>query len=147
MILLDTNVISEPLKPRPDAAVLAWIDAQPVETLHICTISLAELRFGAAIMPEGKRKRGLHQRIEDHIVPIFEGRILAFDAEPASVYAPLRARARAAGKAIDAVDAYIAAIAFAHGFSVATRDVAPFQATGLNVINPWETGRAPNANC
>jgi predicted nucleic acid-binding protein len=139
MILLDTYVISEPLKPRPDAAMRAWMDTQAVETLYLCTISLAELRFGAAIMPEGKRKKGLQQHIEDRIVPMFAGRILAFDSASAAVYAQLRARARAVGKTIDTVDAYIAAIAFARGFSVATRDVSPFKAAGLTVINPWET--------
>jgi predicted nucleic acid-binding protein len=142
MILLDTNVISEPLKPRPDARMMAWIDRQTLETLHICTISLAELRFGIAIMPEGKRQESLRQRLEERIVPMFDGRILAFDAAPASVYARLRARARAAGKAIDAVDSFIAAIAFARGFAVATRDIAPFNATGLKVINPWEAQAA-----
>ncbi|MDR2000318.1 MAG: type II toxin-antitoxin system VapC family toxin [Zoogloeaceae bacterium] len=140
MILLDTNVISEPLKPRPDAAVLAWLDAQAVDTLHICAISMAELRYGVAIMPKGKRRDSLHQRLDERVMPMFAGRVLAFDAEAAAVYAELRARARATGKAIDAVDAYIAAIAFAHGLMVATRDVAPFQAAGLNVINPWQAG-------
>jgi len=141
MILLDTNVISEPLKPQPDEEVMAWLDSQAIETLHICTISLAELRFGAAIMPDGKRKEKLHQRIEDHIVPMFDGRILAFDLAPAAVYAQIRARARSAGKAIDAVDAYIAATAFARGMAVATRDVSPFNAAGLTVINPWGAER------
>ncbi|MDR1968558.1 MAG: type II toxin-antitoxin system VapC family toxin [Burkholderiaceae bacterium] len=140
MILLDTNVLSEPLKPRPNPALLAWMNAQALETLHICTISLAEMRFGMAIMPDGKRKKNMKQWLEEHMVPLFEGRVLAFDAAPAAVYGQLRANAGAAGKAIDAVDGYIASIVFTHGLSVATRDIAPFSAAGLKVINPWGTG-------
>lgn len=138
MILLDTNVVSEPLKPNGELAVLAWIDAQAVETLYLSAITLAELRFGIAAMPDGKRKDGLRQRLDERVVPVFAGRILPFDTDAADTYAELRARARAAGKAIGTADAYIAAIAAAHGFAVATRDTSPFEAAGLNVINPWK---------
>ena len=138
MILLDANVISEPLKPNGVPAVLAWIDAQAVETLYLSAITLAELRFGIAAMPDGKRKDSLRLQLDERVVPVFAGRILPFDSDVADAYAALRTRARAAGKAIGTADAYIAAVAAARGFSVATRDVAPFQAAGLNVINPWE---------
>jgi len=138
MILLDTDVVSEPLKPNGEAAVLAWIDAQTVETLYLSAITLAELRFGIAAMPDGKRKDGLRQRLDERVVPVCTGRILPFDTDAADAYAELRARARAAGKAIGAADAYIAAVAAAHGFAVATRDTSPFEAAGLNVINPWK---------
>lgn len=138
MILLDTNVVSEPLKPNGELAVLAWIDAQAVETLYLSAITLAELRFGIAAMPDGKRKDGLRQRLDERVVPVFAGRILPFDTDAADAYAELRARARAAGKAIGTTDAYIAAVAAAHGFAVATRDTSPFEAAGLNVINPWK---------
>ena len=138
MILLDTNVVSEPLKPNGEPAVLAWIDAQAVETLYLSAITLAELRFGIAAMQDGKRKDNLRQRLDERVVPVFADRILSFGTDAAAAYAELRARARAAGKAIGTADAYIAAVAATHGFTMATRDTSPFQAAGLNVINPWE---------
>jgi len=137
MILLDTNVVSEPLKAAGDTNVLAWIDAQIIETLYLSTISLAELRFGIAVLPEGKRRDTLHLSLEQRVLPLFVGRILAFDDPAAKSYATLRARARAAGQAIAPADGYIAAIAATHGFAVATRDTSPFDAAGLAVINPW----------
>jgi len=138
MILLDTNVVSEPLRAAPDANVLAWLDAQAIETLYLSAISLAELRFGIAVLPEGKRRDTLLASLEQRVLPLFAGRILAFDAPIAQAYAELRARARAAGQAIATADGYIAAIAAAQGFTVATRDTSPFEAAGVSVINPWE---------
>jgi toxin FitB len=111
MILLDTNVISEPIKLAGDAKVLAWLDAQMVETLYLSTISLAELRFGIASMPTGKRKDTLHTSLEQRILPLFLGRILTFDEATTEAYAALRALARAQGQAIAAADGYIAATA------------------------------------
>jgi toxin FitB len=139
MILLDTNVISEPLKLAGDVGVLTWIDAQSIETLYLSTISLAELRFGIAALPPGKRKDTLHASFEQRILPLFVGRILAFDAAASEAYAVLRARARAQGQAIATADGYIAATAASHGLMVATRDASPFEAAGLTVINPWNT--------
>ncbi|GHT81974.1 VapC ribonuclease Y4jK [Betaproteobacteria bacterium] len=137
MILLDTNVISEPMKTVGDPNVLAWLDAQDIETLYLSTICLAELRFGIAILPDGKRRNTLHSRLEERLLPLFSGRILPFDAEASRAYATLRSRARAAGQVIAPEDGYIAAVAVTKGFSVATRDVSPFNAAGLTVINPW----------
>lgn len=137
MILLDTNVISEPLKASADRNVLAWIDAQIIETLYLSTISLAELRFGIAALPEGKRRDTLHSSLEQRVLPLFAGRILSFDDPAARAYAMLRASARAAGLAIAPSDGYIAAIAATHGFVIATRDTSPFDAAGLPIINPW----------
>ena len=138
MILLDTNVISEPLRLAADPGVLAWIDAQNIETLYMAAISLAELRFGVAALPAGKRKNTLHQQLERRVIPLFKGRILSFDVEASEAYAELRAKARAKGKAIGTADGYIAATASANGLSVATRDTAPFEAAGIEVINPWQ---------
>lgn len=137
MILLDTNVISEPLKLAGDPAVSAWIDAQAIETLYLSAISLAELRFGIAVLPDGTRKHRLHASLEQRIIPLFGKRILPFDTAASDTYAALRARARTAGKAFGTVDGYIAAIAAVNGFAVATRDASPFEAAGLAVINPW----------
>ncbi|WP_218509417.1 type II toxin-antitoxin system VapC family toxin [Variovorax sp. dw_308] len=137
MILLDTNVISEPMRV-PDGNVVAWIDAQPIETLYLAAITVAELRFGVAAMPAGKRRDALHDRLETRVLPLFTGRVLPFDLAASQAYAELMARARAAGLAIGASDGYIAGIASANGFAVATRDTSPFEAAGLTVINPWE---------
>jgi predicted nucleic acid-binding protein len=138
MIVLDTNVISELWKAEPDANILAWIDAQMVETLYLSTITVAELRFGLATMPEGKRRTIYQDRLEREVLPAFSGRVLSFDLDASQAYAELMARARAAGKAIGKADGYIAATASARGLMVATRDTSPFEAAGLNVINPWD---------
>ena len=137
MILLDTNVLSEPLRATGNSNVLAWIDEQIIETLYLSTISLAELRFGIAALPEGRRRDTLHSSLEQRVLPLFAGRILSFDAPASQSYAALRTRARAAGQAIAPADGYIAAIAATHGFAIATRDTSPFEAAGLAVINPW----------
>jgi len=137
MIVLDTNVLSEIAKAhQPDPAVKAWVGTQAAETLYLTSITVAEMLFGLRIMPVGKRKDALAQTM-DGLMNLFGNRVLAFDANAARHYAELAALAKAAGKGFPKPDAYIAAIAFAHGFAVATRDVGPFQAAGLSVINPW----------
>jgi predicted nucleic acid-binding protein len=138
VILLDTNVVSEPLKAFGNKNVLAWLDAQVVETLYLSTISLAELRFGIAVLPEGKRRNTLRDHLELRVLPLFAVRILSFDDQASQEYATLRSYARAAGKTIAPADGYIAGIAATHGFAVATRDTLPFKAAGLVVIDPWE---------
>ncbi|WP_321922469.1 type II toxin-antitoxin system VapC family toxin [Burkholderia sp. BCC1998] len=137
MILVDTNVISEPLRREPSAAVIEWLDAQNVETLFLAAISLAEMRFGVAALPEGRRRDWLHQNIEQRVVPLFRGRILPFDDAASDAYASLRAKARALGHTMAPADGFIAATAAANGLIVATRDVAQFEAAGLRVIDPW----------
>ncbi|WP_175959533.1 type II toxin-antitoxin system VapC family toxin [Burkholderia pyrrocinia] len=137
MILVDTNVIAEPLRREPSAAVIEWLDAQNAETLFLAAISLAEIRFSVAALPEGRRRDRLHQSIEQRVLSVFRGRILPFDDAASKAYASLRARARVAGSAIAPVDGFIAATADANGLIVATRDVAPFEAVGLRVIDPW----------
>lgn len=138
MILLDTNVISELLRVAPDARVLAWLDAQPIETLYLSAITVAELRVGIARMPEGKNRNRLRDRIETEVLPRFSGRVLAFDLATTQPYADLMARARAAGVVIGNYDGCIAAIALASGMVVATRDTTPFKAAGVTVIDPWQ---------
>ncbi|WP_321848597.1 type II toxin-antitoxin system VapC family toxin [Burkholderia diffusa] len=137
MILVATNVISESLRREPSLAVIEWLDAQNVETLFLAAISLAEMRFGVAALPEGRRRDWLHQSIEQRIVPLFRGRVLPFDDAASKAYASLRAKARATGNALASADGFIAATAAANGLIVATRDVAPFEAAGLRVIDPW----------
>ena len=137
MIILDTNVLSEPLRATPAARVSAWIDAQAIETLYLTTVSLAEIRYGIRALPEGRRDM-LHERFEDEVVPLFTGRILAFDERATAYYATLRARARANGRAIGDFDAVIASIAASRDVIVATRDTGPFIAARVAVINPFE---------
>ena len=137
MIVLDTNVLSEPLKTRPDPMVLAWLDAQAAETLYVSTISYAELRFGVLKMPDGKRRGELAAQIE-RALELFKDRMLEFNVKAAEQLAQIGARCMKMGKPATAPDAYIAAIAAAHGFSVATRNVDHFKHTGVRVINPWE---------
>lgn len=137
MILLDTNVVSEPLRAAPDASVIEWIDAQPLETLFLSAITVAELRAGVALLPAGKRRTGLAENLETRVLPLFVGRVLAFDMACTQAYAALMATARAAGLAIASADGYIAAIAVANGLAVATRDTGPFKAAGATVIDPW----------
>lgn len=138
MILLDTNVISEPLKASGDQNVVDWINAQNIETLYLSTIGLAELHFVIAALPEGKRKDVLHFSLEQRVLPLFEGRILSFDIGASEAYATLRSRAHATGQAIAPTDGYIAAIAMTNGLAVATRDTQPFISAGLTVINPFD---------
>ena len=137
MILVDTNVISEPLKARGDPRVVAWLDRQPAETLFISTISVSEILFGIAALPAAKRRNRLAEAFESVVLRLFSGRLLSFDLEAARAYASLMSAARARGLSISVVDGQIAAIAQANGFSVATRDETPFRAAGLNTVNPW----------
>jgi len=139
MILLDTNVVSEPLRHAPDARVIEWIDAQPLETLFLSAMTVAELRAGVALLPAGKRRAGLQENLEKRVLPLFAGRVLPFDLACTQAYAGLVAKARAAGLAFATADGYIAAIAVANRFSVATRDTGPFEAAGAAVINPWKS--------
>lgn len=135
--MLDTNVVAEPLKLAGDSAVLAWLNHQDIETLFLTTISVAELRYGVAAMPDGRRKDGLSAALEQRVIALFGPRVLAFDLAAADAYVVIRTRAKAEGKAIAAADTYIAAIAAVHGFAVATRDTAPFEVADVRVINPW----------
>ena len=137
MILLDTNVVSEALKPDSHPMVRAWLDAQVAETIFLPSITVAELLFGIGALPDGRRKEMLGARI-DGLLDEFAGRILPFDTSAARRYADLAVKARAAGQGFPTPDGYIAAIAAAHGFTVASRDTSPFKAAGLSVIDPWK---------
>lgn len=138
MIVLDTNVISESLRPRCSDAVTAWLDAQAAESLYLTAINAAELWAGIAVMPDGARKAMLESSLDDLLDRLFGTRILVFDHRAARSYAQLMRKTAAAGTPLPLADGLIASIALAHGFAVATRDVAPFRAAGLQVMNPWE---------
>ena len=138
MIILDTNVISEPMKPNSNPAVIAWLDRQLAETLYLTATSFSELLVGIEILPDGKRKQELNAALKELIIKLFGSRILPFDQQAAIAYAPLIGHAKLNGRSISVADGQIAAIADVHGFTIATRDVAPFVAAGVPVINPWE---------
>jgi toxin FitB len=136
MIVLDTNVLSEPFKSKPSTKVLEWLDSQVAETLYTTTITRAELRFGVLRLPDGRRKNDLAAKIEE-VLRLFDDRMLAFDVEAAEQLAQLLARTEKVGQKPPVPDAYIAAIAAAKGFSVATQNVDHFRSSGIPVINPW----------
>ena len=137
MIILDTNVISEPMKLNSNKAVLEWLDRQEANTLYLTSISLAELLVGIKTLPDGKRKDGLADALGNLMSTLFEGRILSFDSDAAISYASIIANAKAKGRTIGVADGQIAAIAATHSFAVASRDSAPFTAAGVPIINPW----------
>ena len=140
MIVLDTNVLSEPMKPLGDPRVQRWLDRQDRQELHITATSLAELLLGIELLPHGRRRERLVIGSKDLIRRYLDNRILNFDERAAAAYSLQVSRARANGYTISIFDGQIAAIAAVHGCSVATRDVAPFVAAGVDVINPWEEG-------
>ena len=139
MIVLDTNVVSEPTKPHAAPALLAWLDRHPVETFYLTSVSLAELLLGIEVLPAGRRKDAMTEAGQVLRKELFGPRILPFDEPAAAVYARLVSRTRAGGYTISVADGQIAAIASAHGFIVATRNRRPFEAAGLEVIDPWQT--------
>lgn len=137
MIVLDTNVVSEAMKPEPDSAVRAWLNNQAHETLYLSSVTLAEMLFGIASLAAGKRKDKLARTL-DGLMGLFRDRVLPFDIDAARRYAELAVTAKASGRGFPTPDGYIAAIAASRGFIVASRDTAPFEAAGVSVINPWE---------
>jgi predicted nucleic acid-binding protein len=137
MIILDTNVVSEPLRPRPNREVLDWLDRQSPETLYLTTINIAELWTGIEILPAGKRRTQLQNLMSTDVLPLFENRVLSFDEEAAIAFARVAAKAQAAGNRIDFADCAIAAIATARGFMLATRNTKDFKGSGVELLNPW----------
>lgn len=139
MIVLDTNVVSEPLNREASPVVQAWLDRQPAETLYMAATVLSELIFGIEVLPDSKRKTALAAAMRALLARIFEDRFLPFEREAAETYAVLASRSRSKGYPISVPDCQIAAIAAVHGFAVATRDTAPFLAAGVAVVNPWKS--------
>ena len=137
MIILDTNVLSEPLRPRPSQRVVDWLDAQAPEALFLTTISLAELFAGIETLPAGRRRAALKEALSTQIRGLFGERILAFDVLAAEAFAQVNASAVKQGNRIPFADAAIASIAKAHGFVVATRNLRDFKGTGVAVLDPW----------
>ena len=137
MLILDTNVVSELMRPAPDERVAAWVEAQPLEILALTAITIAELLYGLDILPDGHRKADLQGRLDAVLRRGFTGRVLPFDQPAAQAYARLKGDRERSGRPLPGYDAMIAAIACVHGAGVATRNVADFQGCGLTVVDPW----------
>ena len=137
MIVVDTNVLSELLRPAPDARVLGWVADQPRAALFTTAVTRGEILYGIRLLPDGQRRRGLW----DAALAIFNedlaGRILSFDSDAADAYADIGASRRAAGKPISQFDAMIAAMARSRGANIATRNTKDFEDCGIDVVNPW----------
>ena len=140
MIVLDTNVVSEPLRPAPEGMVVDWLNRQEPQTLFLTTVSLAELLAGIEALPAGRRRETLRSAVREQLLPLFEGRILSFDEPAVAAFARVHSSATAAGSPIGFADGAIAAIAAARGFMVATRNVRDFAGAGVELLNPWEQG-------
>jgi predicted nucleic acid-binding protein len=136
-IVLDTNVVSELMRPAPDEAVLAWFAAQDPSQLYLSAISEAELRTGVEVLPAGRRRDALMAAVDAMVAEDFADRLLAFDSDAAKAYASIAAERRSAGRPISGADCQIAAIARARGAGVATRNVRDFAGCGIDVVDPW----------
>lgn len=137
MFVLDTNVVSELMRPAPEPAVEAWVTARRAGDMYFSAVSEAELRYGVAIMPAGRRRDALTAAVDGLIREDFGGRVLPFDSAAAQAYAEIAAARRAAGRPACQADCQIAAIAQAHDFAIATRNVRDFAGMGIEVADPW----------
>jgi predicted nucleic acid-binding protein len=139
MIILDTNVISEAMRPNPDERVTRWLRFAPSADLFTTAVTEAEMRYGAQRRHEGRKKRELEELVERVFSMRFAGHILPFDSAAARAFPPLLTEMQRHGRAYSTADAQIAAIARAHGATVATRNTTDFELAGIAIVNPWET--------
>ena len=137
MIVVDTNVISEIMRPQPSPSVLNWLNVQDSNQLFITTVTLAEIGYGLRILPEGQRRWQLHSRFEQFIAQAFEERVLDFTASAARAYADIMGHRKEVGRPMSLLDGQIASIAHARAFAVATRNIKDFEDCGLELINPF----------
>ena len=138
MIILDTNIISEMMKPLPSSTVIVWLDQQDASALYITTITIAEIAYGLHALPVGARRQLLEDAFHQTMIEAFEYRILSFDESSAHVYGQLMANRKKIGRPLSILDGQIAAIAHANGFAVATRNTSDFSDCGLSLINPFD---------
>ena len=137
MLVLDTNVISEVLKPEPNSKVQAWLESQPPASVFTTAISQGEILYGVALLPEGRRQSTMLTAVALMFEEDFRGRVLPFDSEAATIYASLASARRRGGRPISLADAQIAAITQSRGGRLATRNVRDFIGCGVEVVNPW----------
>ena len=137
MIILDTNVLSELMRPKPSPRVVAWVARQPAAETFTTSITEAEIFYGIELLNKSKRREGLLAAAEAMFAEDLAGRIFGFESEAARVFSKIAAHRRALGRPISHADAQIAAIARVHGAKLATRNVADFEDCGLDVVDPW----------
>lgn len=137
MLILDTNVISEMMRPVPDERVAAWIDAQPLDRMALTAVTVAELLYGLDRLPDGRRKADLSGRLDAVLRRGFGGRVLPFDHAAAQAHARLKGDRDRAGRPLGGYDAMIAAIARTHGAGIVTRNVDDFEGCGVAIVDPW----------
>jgi predicted nucleic acid-binding protein len=135
--LLDTNVVSEPMKARPNAGVLAWLREVNEDSVFLSVVTLTELRYGVERLAKGRRRDRLEAWLRNELVARFVGRVVSVDAEIADECGRLVARSEALGHPIEARDAFIAATANVHGFTLVTRNASDFEATVKSILTPW----------
>lgn len=137
MVVIDTNIVSELMRSEPSTVVLAWMDDRPARELFVTAITEAEVRTGIAVLPEGRRRRGLGEACERAFGSLFAGRVLPFDGGAARAYAEIASARRVLGRPVSQADCQIAAIARARGMAVATRNVRDFEDMGIEILDPW----------
>ena len=138
--LLDTNVVSEWIKPRPDAGVVAWLAQADEDRVFVSVITLAELRYGIERMAAGNRRRRLDEWLRNELPVRFEGRVLSIDGAVADAWGKVVARSEAVGRPISVTDAFIAATVEVHGLTLVTRNASDFESTLKAIVNPWTEG-------
>ena len=136
MVVIDTNIVSELMRAEPSAEVLAWMDERPPRELFVTAVTETEVRTGIALLPEGRRRRGLAGACERAFNSLFAGRVLPFDSDAARAYAEIAAARRVLGRPVSKADGQIAAIARARGMAVATRNVRDFEGIEIEIIDP-----------
>jgi predicted nucleic acid-binding protein len=137
MIVLDTNVLSELLRPEPEPRVMAWLDEQPRASIFTSAVTQGEILYGIRLLPDGQRRRKLWDAAVAIFTEDFSGHVLSFDGDAAGYYAEIGAARRAAGRPISQFDAVIAAITRSRGAALATRNSKDFEECGIQVVNPW----------
>lgn len=138
MLILDTNVVSELMRPAPNPAIVSWVAERATSSVFLTAVTEAELRFGLAVMPPGKRRDGLAAGLERMLMTGFANRVLPFDSSAARAYAGIAAARRRRGRPPAQADCQIAAIALARGMAVATRNIRHFEDMGIDIFNPWD---------
>ena len=136
--LLDTNVLSELTKPMPDVHVRDWVDAQDDGNLYLSVVSVGELRRGFTVLPPGKRRTQLEQWFEQHLLPLFAGRILPVTQSIGNRWGVLGGECQLRGTTLNTADGMIAATALEHGLTVVTRNVKDFAGLDVAIFNPWD---------